>query len=118
MSDPADIEQLNTLNTAFIEACRLGSWPGLRKILSDWFRYVDGTTGQMWDMAEYIADLEAHPDPTLRIDQVVIHMAGDTAGVTARTSNRSGTHNRYLDVYAREPSGWRCVQACVWPTQA
>ena len=112
-----DVETLTDLNERFIAACRQGSWEELRNVLSDGFKYVDGTTGEAWDEARYISDLRANPVPALSIDQVVVHVAGDTAGVSARTSNGTGKHNRYLDVYAREAHGWKCVQACVWPTR-
>lgn len=113
-----DVKQLTTLNGRFIEACRAGSWEELRPVLSERFRYVDGATGELWDMERYIADLGANPSPQLLIDQLVVHVAGETAGVSARTSSGTGTHNRYLDVYAREGDEWKCVQACVWPTEA
>lgn len=106
------------LNDRFIDACRAGSWEDLSKVLSERFAYVDGATGERWEMDRYIAELRANPRPQLSIDDMVIHVAGETAGVSARTSNGTGTHNRYLDVYAREPAGWRCVQACVWPTES
>ena len=118
MTDSDDVVQLTALNEAFIDACRLGSWEDLQPVLSDHFRYVDGATGELWDMDRYIADLRANPVPQLGIDQVVVHVAGDTGSASARTSNGSGSHNRYLDVYAREDGRWRCVQACVWPVAA
>lgn len=113
---PTDDELLHALNERFIDACREGSWEQLQEILDPAFRYVDGGSGALWDMHDYIADLRANPSPGLRVDQVVVHVAGNTAGVSARTSNGSGRHNRYLDVYQRTPDGWACVQACVWAT--
>jgi len=113
-----DVRALTELNDRFIEACRAGSWELLRPVLSEFFQYVDGVTGEAWDMERYIADLEGAPSPRLAIDQVVVHVAGDAGGVSARASNGTGRHNRYLDVYAREAEGWRCVQACVWPVAA
>ncbi|WP_109505447.1 DUF4440 domain-containing protein [Nocardioides speluncae] len=119
-SDPvsdhaSDVVQLRELNGRFIAACRLGSWEDLKPVLSDRFAYVDGSTGERWETARYIEDLRANPIPNLTIDQVDIHVAGDTAGVSARTTGGTGRFNRYLDVYAREADGWRCVQASVWP---
>lgn len=111
-----DQAELTALNDQFIAACQKGSWEQLRQVLSTRFRYIDGSTGERWDMERYIADLQTNPSPQLSIDQVVVHLAGDTAGISARTSNGTGSHNRYLDVYAREPEGWKCVQACVWPS--
>lgn len=109
-----DEKLLNELNDRFIAACRDGSWKDLQPVLSTKFRYVDGATGELWSMARYIDDLQENPSPKLRVDQVVVHVAGDTAGITARTSNGTGRHNRYLDVYSRELEGWHCVQASVW----
>jgi hypothetical protein len=110
-----DARILADLNQQFISACRLGSWEKLSLVLSDHFAYVDGLTGEQWELARYIDDLRAGPSPTLGVDQVVVHVAGDTGSVSARSSNGSGRHNRYIDVYARETDGWKCVQACVWP---
>ena len=111
-----DQRRLGELNDRFIVACRAGSWEDLEPVLAPSFRYVDGTTGELWGMDRYVAELRANPSPALTIDQVVIHIAGGTAGVSARTSNGTGRHNRYLDVYARDDAGeWRCVHACVWP---
>jgi len=111
-----DVTALRPLNDRFISACRAGSWEDLQLVLSPRFRYVDGATGECWTMSTYIEDVRGSANPRLSVDQVVVHVAGDTAGVSARTSNGSGRHNRYLDVYARDDGGWSCVQACVWPT--
>lgn len=62
-------------------------------------------------MPRYIEELRANPSPGLRIDQVVVHVAGDTGGVSARGTGGSGRFDRYLDVYTRVSEGWRCVQA-------
>jgi hypothetical protein len=110
-----DVETLRELNDRFIAACRLGSWENLSKVLSERFAYVDGVTGERWDMPRYITDLREHPSPGLTVDQVVIHVAGETAGVSARSTAGTGRYNRYLDVYTRENGTWKCVQACVWP---
>lgn len=110
-----DLTQLRDLNDRFIEACRKGSWEDLKPVLSDRFVYLDGGTGARWEMSRYIDDLRENPLPSLTIDQVDIHVVGDTAGVSARTTAGTGSFNRYLDVYTREVDGWRCVQASVWP---
>ena len=115
MDDLEDIQQLQRLNDQFIAACRAGSWEDLQPVLSEDFAYVDGVTGERWDMSRYIDDLRANPGPELGIDQVVVHSSGDTGTVSARTASSSGRFNRYLDVYAREAGEWKCVQATVWP---
>jgi hypothetical protein len=113
-----DVEALAAQNQRFIEACRQGSWPMLRPILSPTFSYLDGATGEVWDMDRYIKDLQGNPADTLVVDQVVIHVAGDTAVVSARSRSNIGTNNRYLDTYERWGDSWLCVHACVWPLQA
>ena len=110
-----DIKELTELNLHFIESCRLGSWEMLRQILSPSFSYLDGRTGEVWDRQRYIEDLEGGPAPSLDIDQVAIHVDGDTAVVSARSFTRPGRYSRYLDTYERREEGWRCVHACVWP---
>jgi hypothetical protein len=110
-----DIKELTELNLHFIESCRLGSWEMLRQILSPSFSYLDGRTGEVWDRQRYIEDLEDGPAPNLDIDQVAIHVDGDTAVVSARSFTQPGRYSRYLDTYERRAEGWRCVHACVWP---
>ena len=109
-----DARALAELNLRFIEAFRQGSWPMLQPILSGSFAYLDGVTGEVWDMDRYINDLREHPAPDLTIDEVMIHVAGDAAVVSAR-SRRPGRTNRYLDTYERRGDEWHCVHACVWP---
>lgn len=115
-----DRDILTERNDHFIEACRFGSWEMLRVVLADDFTYLDGRTGQTWDEQRYIADLRSNPAPSLQIDEVAIHVAGDTATVSARsyTASRSGRGNRYIDTYARRGGEWLCVHACVWPLPA
>lgn len=115
-----DVEVLTAHNEHFIEACRQGSWEYLRQILGTDFRYLDGRTGEVWEQSRYIDDLRQNPVPTLQIDEVAVHVAGDTATVSARTYNahRPGRSNRYLDTYERRGDAWLCVHACVWPLPA
>jgi Domain of unknown function (DUF4440) len=110
-----DEKALIEQNRRFIEACRQGSWSMLEPILSSSFSYLDGATGEVWDMDRYIADLQGNPAPTLEIDQVVVHVDGDAAVVSARAQTRPERSNRYLDTYQRHGDQWLCVHACVWP---
>jgi Domain of unknown function (DUF4440) len=119
MAAHADDEAvLRVLNEQFIEAFRRGSWELLRPILSPSFAYLDGATGEVWSHERYVENLESKPAPALAIDQVVVHVDGDTAVVSARTSRLPGRYGRYVDTYARRPDGWQCVHACVWPLAA
>jgi len=113
-----DVEALGDRNLRFIEACRQGSWEMLQPILSPSFAYLDGATGEVWEMDRYIKDLRENPAPTLVIDQLAIHVDGDTAVASARTQSRPGQSNRYIDMYERRGGEWLCVHACVWPLQA
>lgn len=110
-----DLETLTALNDRFIEAFRHGSWALLQPILSPSFAYLDGATGEVWSQERYIANLDGRPMPTLTFDQLVIHVDGDVALVSARSSTRPDRHNRYMDTYERRGGGWLCVHACVWP---
>ncbi len=111
-----DIITLTEQNAAFIEACRQGSWEMLEPILSSSFSYMDGATGEVWDMESYIKDLKENPAPGLGIDQVNIHVDGDTAVVSARARlHPDGPASRYLDTYVRQDTGWLCIHASVWP---
>ena len=110
-----DVEVLARLNERFVDAFRKGSWQLLAPILAPQFSYLDGATGDVWAMERYIADLEGKAIPTIEIDQVQIHVDGDVAIVSARSSARPGQFNRYVDTYERRESEWLCVHACVWP---
>jgi Domain of unknown function (DUF4440) len=112
-----DKQALEELNLQFIEAFRQGSWELLEPILSDSFSYLDGATGEVWELERYKENLRANPSPTLAIDQVVVHVDGNTAIASARTS-RPGRQGRYVDTYERRDGGWVCVHACVWPLPA
>ena len=114
MDDTAELERLNE---QFIEAFRQGSWALLEPILSPRFQYLDGASGEPWPMEKYIHNLDGHASPELSIDELVIHVDGDIAVVSARTSRRPNRHNRYVDTYERHDGTWRCVHACVWPVR-
>jgi hypothetical protein len=91
-----------------------GSWEQLQPILSPSFSYLDGATGEVWTLERYIESLRANPSPSLTIDQVIVHVDGNTAVVSGRTS-RPGRSGRYVVTYERRSSGWECVHASVWP---
>jgi Domain of unknown function (DUF4440) len=110
-----DTETLMALNDRFIEAFRQGSWELLKPILSPDFSYLDGATGEVWAHERYVDNLRSNASPSLAIDQVVVHVDGDTAVVSARTSREPGMYRRYVDTYERRGDGWLCVHACVWP---
>jgi hypothetical protein len=110
-----DKQTLATLNEQFIEAFRQGSWQLLEPVLSGGFSYLDGATGEVWTHERYVDSLEGHPSPSLAIDQLAIHVDGDTAVVSARTVRQRDVYRRYIDTYERRPDGWQCVHACVWP---
>ena len=110
-----DTELLIGRNHVFIEAFRRGSWQLLQPILAPDFAYLDGTTGEVWPMDRYIAGLDGKPMPTIEIDQVRVHVAGDVAVVSARSFTRPDRFNRYVDTYQRRGEHWLCVHACVWP---
>jgi hypothetical protein len=113
-----DVSELTELNRRFIDAFRHGSWVELQPILSERFSYLDGATGQPWSRERYVQNLDGHPLPELAIDGLVIHVDGDVAVVSARSSRSPGRYARYLDTYERRAEGWRCVHACVWPVES
>ena len=112
-----DLGLLHEANRQFIEAFRQGSWELLEPVLPPGFRYLDGATGELWDLPRYIADLRGNPPPTLVVDQISIHLDGAVAAVSARSSVRPGSYNRYVDSYERRAGVWACFHACVWPLQ-
>jgi Domain of unknown function (DUF4440) len=112
-----DVDTLTALNEQFIDAFREGSWEQLEPILSPRFQYLDGASGEVWPKEKYIRNLAGHPAPQLEIDEVVVHVDGRIAVVSARTSRGTGRYNRYVDTYERRAAGWLCVHACVWPLQ-
>lgn len=112
-----DTQSLTRLNDRFIEAFRQGSWELLEPILSRDFSYLDGATGEVWEHERYVENLRNNPSESLAIDQLVIHVEGHTAVVSARTSRRPGHFSRYIDTYQRRGNNWFCIHACVWPLQ-
>jgi hypothetical protein len=110
-----DTAVLTELNRRFIDAFRHGSWETLEPILSASFSSLDGRTGEVWELDRYRENLRGNPAPALAIDQLVVHVDGDTAVVSARTSRQPGRYSRYVDTYERRDGGWLCVHACVWP---
>jgi hypothetical protein len=112
-----DTKLLIDLNVQFVDAFRKGSWELLEPILSPSFSYLDGATGEVWSQQKYIADLRGNPLPTIDIDQVVVHVDGNVAVVSARSFTRPGKYSRYVDTYERRGDSWVCVHACVWPLQ-
>lgn len=112
-----DTKVLTDLNLQFIDAFRKGSWELLEPILSPSFAYLDGATGEVWAHERYVENLRANPSPSLAVDQVVVHVDGNTAVVSARTARQPGRYGRYVDTYERREGGWLCVHACVWPLQ-
>ena len=98
-----DWARLRALDERFIVACRAGSWKRLGVILDEDFRYLDGRTGQTWDEARDVVDLQANPSPSLRSGEPVIHVAGQIATVSAR---------------ARRDGRWWFAPACAWPLTA
>jgi hypothetical protein len=86
----------------------------LQPILSPNFSYLDGETGEVWDMDRYVADVRTGL-PTIGIDQVAVHVDGNSAVVSARSFTRPGRYSRYVDTYERRENSWVCVHACVWP---
>jgi uncharacterized protein DUF4440 len=118
-----DVDQdgtpLHALDERFIAACRAGSWERLRVILDEDFRYLEGRARQTWDEARDVADLQANPSLSslsLRSGEPVIHVAGETAAVRARTrrDDRPGRGSRCLDTYGRRDGRWLCVHAFAW----
>lgn len=110
-----DTKVLTELNTRFIDAFRQGSWELLEPILSPSFSYLDGATGEIWTHERYVDNLRTSPAPALALDQVVVHVGGNTAVVSARTSRQPGRYSRYVDTYERRDGEWVCIHACVWP---
>jgi hypothetical protein len=106
-------QALTKLNEQFIEAFRQGSWELLETILSPSFAYLDGESGETWTHERHVATLRAHPVPALAIDQLSVHVDGDTAVASARTSRKPGRYSRYVDSHDRRGGEWRCVHSCV-----
>lgn len=109
-----DVQALTELNARFLGAYVIGSLDALDAVLDPEFIYVDGVTGEVADRASYRAGLTG-PSPTLRFDQVHVHVTGDTAVVSGRNTRDGEAFRRYVDTYRRGPAGWTCVHGCLWP---
>jgi Domain of unknown function (DUF4440) len=110
-----DLEQLTAHNERFVEATRRGTWAILQPVLAPLFEHLDGATGEVWEIDRYMRHLRHNPAPTLRVDQLVIHINGNTASVSARSLRLPATTFRYLDTYERRDGEWLCVHSCRWP---
>jgi Domain of unknown function (DUF4440) len=110
-----DLDQLTERNEQFVEACRKGSWAILQRIVAPTFSHLDGASGEVWEIDRYIRHLRHHPAPALRVDQLVIHIDGNTAAVSARSLRLPATTHRYLNTYVRRDGEWLCVHGCTWP---
>jgi len=102
-------------NRLFIEAWQRGAWEILDPIIAPEFQYLDGATGTVTVREAYGEDVRHGAQPTLKIDQIVVHQLGDVAIVSARSSASPGRYSRYVDTYVRTAGHWTCIHACVWP---
>ena len=110
-----DKSALIELNEQFIDACRKGDWGLLEPILSPSFAELHGTTGDVTDREKYAEDLKANPIPALEIDQVHVHVDGNSAVVSARTHwGQEGVYGRYADTYEKRDGSWTCTHAAIW----
>jgi hypothetical protein len=110
-----DVTVLTELNEQFIEACRKGDWDLLEPILSPSFVEVHGMTGNVTELKPYSEDLKANPIPALQIDQVHVHVDGNSAVVSARTHwGTPGLYGRYADTYEKRDDRWVCTYATIW----
>ena len=105
MEDTQVLGELGELDEQFVEAFRRGWWELLQPILASSFSYLDGATGEVWAHERYVNDLRDHSALSLAVDQVVVHIDGNTAVVSGRTSRRPESYRRYLDAYQRHPEG-------------
>lgn len=112
-----DVAVLTELNRQFVDARRRGAPEDLQYICSPSFSFLDGATGEVWKTDRFIQDVVENPSPLVRIDQLVIHVDGNTAAVSARTLRLPNSSNRYLDTYERREGEWRCVHSCAWPLE-
>jgi hypothetical protein len=110
-----DIAVLKELNEQFIEACRKGDWGMLQPILSPSFVELHGGTGAITELDAYAEDLKANSIPALEIDQVHVHVDGNTAVVSARTDwGAPDNQGRYADTYEKRDGSWVCTHATIW----
>ena len=109
-----DDRRLTELNFQFIEAWRVGSVELLDEVLDAEFIYLNGATGETADRAAYVARLTG-PNPTIRVDDVRVHVFGDTAVATGRTTRDGTAFMRYVDSWRRRDGRWTCVHGCNWP---
>lgn len=111
------VKVITELNLQFIDAWRRGSWDLLDPILSPEFTYLDGRTGEVTDRDRYQENVLAGAVPTIGIDQVVVHVDGNVAVVSARSFRGPvpERYTRYIDTYELRGDNWMCVNACLWP---
>jgi|ERR671924_2288889 ketosteroid isomerase-like protein len=111
-----DVARLTELTRQFVDAFRLGELAMVDEILDHRFVFTDGATGASRDRAGYLGLLTG-PTPTLSFDEVAVHVFGDVAAVTGRTTRDGATFRRFVDTWVRTEDGsdWRCLHGCIWP---
>jgi hypothetical protein len=112
-----DIAALAARDEHVTGACRQGPREQLGQMLGSGVRYLGGRAGEAWDEDRYAANLRHNPAPSPAIGQVVIHIAGSTAAVSAhtRSDTRPRRHSRYPGTCERRGGHWVCLHGCVWP---
>lgn len=72
-------------------------------------------TGRISDVNVYAATVTGNRAPARSIDDVNVHVDGNTAVVSARTHwGEPGTFRRYADTRERRDGRWVCSHASVW----
>ena len=86
----------------------------LDEVLDDDFIYLNGATGETADRAGYRTRLTG-PNQTLTLDDARVHVLGETAVATGRTTPDGQAFSRYVDTWRGVNGRWTCVRGGLWP---
>ncbi|MCI4326924.1 MAG: nuclear transport factor 2 family protein [Thermoplasmata archaeon] len=118
----ADRQELERLNEQYIAAFLNADSEWYREHLAEEFVCIE-SDGSVLDKSEFVRSAAKGPDVTsYRLEKVRVRFYGEVALVqaTGKWVNKDGRTglSRYIDVYVRDPTGWRTVSAQVTRSSA
>jgi hypothetical protein len=102
------------LRSHFENRNAIWSWTELYRVVDGCKVRVHFLRHDLRDPVRRVPAARADRRHACTIDQVRIHVDGDTALVSAPSSRQHGPYSRDVDTHRRHADGWRCVYA-FWP---
>ena len=114
-----DAEQtLRRIEQELTDALAKGDASAFERYVANTFVYTDAE-GTMMDKAQLVSDTRsgALKAPSVKMDDIKVHLYGDTAVVTWRSTEKGTTYKgkdlsgqyRFTDVFVRQNGNWQMV---------